>query len=157
MAQHLGTGHDPDERVLRVEFEFSRDGLREFDIDTPEDAFEQLGPLWAYATGSWLSLRVPTADDTRSRWPLDRRWAAVQRATLAGNSAPAARIRAGQAAGSLRKLMPQLVGYLTGAALPLNTTDLDDTFDALRPYINAYAHQTGTEFAERVHDKRRRA
>jgi hypothetical protein len=151
-----GTAHDPNERVLRVEFEFVRDGLREFAIDTPEDAFEQLGPLWAYATGSWLSLRAPTADDTRSRWPVDPRWIAVQRATLAGNALPAARVRAGEAAGSLRKLMPQLVGCLTGAAVPLGTHDVYDTFDALLPYIAAFGQQTGQTFADRVAEKRRR-
>lgn len=152
-----GAAHDPGQHVLRIEFEFSRDGLREFGADTPEDVFELVGPLWAYATGSWLSLRTPTSDETRSRWPLDPRWAAVQRAALAGNSLPADRIRAGESAGTLRQLMPQLVGYLTAAAVPLGTSDLHDTFRALVPYITAYGHQTGLTFAERVDDKRRRA
>jgi hypothetical protein len=31
----------------RVEFEFTRDGLREFGIDTPEQTFDQLDALWA--------------------------------------------------------------------------------------------------------------
>jgi hypothetical protein len=152
-----GPAHDPDQRVLRIEFEFSRDGLREFGADTPEDVFELVGPLWAYATGSWLTLRTPTADDTRSRWPLDARWAAVQRATLAGNALPADRLRAGEAAGTLRQLMPQLVGYLTTAAVPLGTSDVHDTLRALVPHIAAYGQQTGVTFADRVDEKRQRA
>lgn len=127
--ERWGRQHDPEQRVLRVEFEFTRDGLREFQINTPEEAFDQLGALWAYATGSWLSLRTPTADDTRSRWPIDPRWCAVQRSTLAGSSLPAERIRAGAAAGTIRTLLPQLVGYLTAAAVPLRTNDVFDTFD----------------------------
>lgn len=145
-----------DEAVTRVEFEFSRDGLREFGIDTPDDAFDQLGALWAYATGHWLSLRTPTVDDTRSRWPIDARWQAVQRATLAGNSLPAERIRAGQRSGTLRQLLPQLVGYLNGAAVALDTNDLDDTFQALAPHIARYEADTGTTFTERANEKRQR-
>lgn len=151
-----GAKYRPGERVLRVEFEFSRDGLREFGIDTPEDAFEMIGPLWAYASGHWLSLRVPSSDSTRSRWAVDARWLAVQRASLAGQSLPAVRIAAGEHAGTLRRLLPQLVGYLASAAVPLGTVDLDDTLDALVPHVLRYGHSTGLDFAGRVDDKRRR-
>ena len=143
--------------MLRIEFEFTRDGLREFDIDTPEDAFDMTGALWAYVTQQWLTLRIPTADETRSRWPLDPRWTAVQQSNLVGASLPAARIQAGEQAGTLRKLLPQLIGYLTGAAVPLGTLDLDDTLDAIAPHIDAHGRQTGVSFAERIADKRRRA
>jgi hypothetical protein len=149
-----GERFDPDRPVLRVEFEFSRDGLREFAIDTPEDAFEQLGSLWAYATGSWLTLRTPGVDETRARWSVDARWEAVQRSTLAGGALPAERIRAGEKAGSLRKLMPQLVGYLTSAAVHLGTSDLLDTFDALVPHVDVFERQTGVTFGDRVDAKR---
>jgi hypothetical protein len=150
-----GAAFDPEQRVLRIEFEFSRDGLREFDIDTPEDAFANVSALWAYATGNWLSLRTPTVDETRSRWPLDPRWQAVQQSALANNSLPATRIRSGDRAGSLRKLMPQLVGYLASAAVHLGTADLDDTCQALYPLIDAYGAQAGISFPERVEAKRR--
>ena len=152
-----GPQFDPEQRVLRVEFEFTRDGLREFGVHTPEDAFENLGPLWAYATSQWLTLRKPTDDETRSRWPIESRWHAVQRCALSGNSLPAERMRAGAASGELRRMLPQLVGYLAGAAVPLGTTDLDDTFDALRPHIHAYGQRRLITFEERVAEKRRRA
>ena len=151
-----GTRYDSERPVIRVEFEFSRTGLREFYIDTPDDAFAQLGALWAYATGTWLSLRAPTNDDTRSRWPVAPRWHAVQRATLAGNSLPAERIKAGQKAGSLRKLMPQLVGCLTSAAVHLGTDDPVATIAGLAPHLAHHEAQTGISFAERVDKKRRR-
>jgi hypothetical protein len=152
-----GDEFDPEQRVLRVEFEFSRDGLREFGLSSPEDVFEQVGPLWAYATGSWLSLRIPGDDDTRSRWPVDRRWLAVQRASLAGAALPAVRLRAGESAGSLRRLLPQLVGYLASVAVPLGTLDLDDTLDHLVPHVLRYGAESGVDFATRVADKRRSA
>lgn len=151
-----GDKFDPEERVLRVEFEFTRDGLREFGINTPEDAFDNIGPLWAYATGKWLSLRVPTDDVTRSRWPVDARWAAIQRSTLAGSSLPAERIRAGQQAGDIRRMLPQLYGWLTGAAATLGTNDLVSTFAALSPHIAQFEAQTGKVFAQEAIEKRRR-
>ncbi|MGB4105529.1 MAG: hypothetical protein WBK25_15720, partial [Candidatus Microthrix parvicella] len=150
-----GSAYRRGDRVLRVEFEFTRQGLKEFGVTTPEDAFDQVGPLWAYATGRWLSLRVPADDATRARWPVDPRWTAVQQATLAGAALPAERIRAGENAGTMRRLLPGLVGYLTGSAVPLGTNDVDDTLEAIRPYLDAYAEQTGVWFDQRVADKRR--
>jgi len=152
-----GEAFDPAQRVLRVEFEFNRDGLRECGVNTPEEAFDQVGPLWAYAASKWLTLRVPTDDDTRSRWPIDDRWVAVQRATLAGNSIPAERVRSGQTAGSMRKLLPALVGYLTNAAVLLGTTDLATTCRAVQPFVDAYEQQTGLSFAQRCADKASRS
>ena len=77
-----GLRYDPDRPVIRVEFEFSRTGLREFDIDTPEDAFAQLGALWAYATGTPGSAPHVHGDVVESASP-DRRRHPL---TLAGRS-----------------------------------------------------------------------
>ena len=134
--------------------EFSRSGLRGFGISTPEEAFAQIGPLWAYATGSWLSLRTPSSDTTRSRWLLDPRWGAIQQSTLAGAALPADRIRAGEAAGALRNLMPGLVGFLSGAAVPLGTNHIDETLDAIRSHVRDYGLMSQTSFEERVAKKR---
>ena len=87
-----GLDYDPERKVVRVEFEFDRAALREFEVDTPEDVFDRMGALWAYATCRWLTLRQPTNDETRSRWPVDPRWGPVQQSSLRGGSAPAARI-----------------------------------------------------------------
>lgn len=151
-----GDDHRPGDRVLRVEFEFSRDGLREFGISSPEDAFGQVGPLWAYATGHWLSLRVPIdTDATRSRWPVDARWTAIQGSTLTGAALAAERIRAGHRAGTLRQLLPGLVGYLSSAAATLDTDTLEDTLQKIRPHVHDYGAMTGTPFEARVAEKRR--
>lgn len=45
-----GDQYDPERRVTRFEFEFSRAGLTEFRIDRPADAIARRGELWAYAT-----------------------------------------------------------------------------------------------------------
>ncbi|MEO1056653.1 MAG: hypothetical protein AAFY28_07030, partial [Actinomycetota bacterium] len=148
-----GRRYDEQLPVTRVEFEFKRDGLREFVIDTPEQAFAKVGSLWAYATGRWASLRSPSSDETRSRWPVDRRWSAVQKASLAGGAIPAERISAGQRRGSLWNQLPATVGYLAAAAVQLGTTDARSTFDALIPLVDAYGQRTGVSFSERVRRK----
>jgi hypothetical protein len=152
-----GPKYDPEQRVLRVEFEINRDGLRDFGTNTPEEVFKNIGPLWAYASGQWLTLRTPTADETHSRWPIDPRWEAVQKSTLVGNSLPAERMRSGKNDGTLRRLLPQLIGYLASAAVPLGTHNLDDTLDALYPHVAAYGRHHQFTFEERVAEKRRNA
>lgn len=69
---------------------------------------------------------------------------------------PASRIKAGQASGSLRKLMPQLVRCLTSAAAILGVDEVHDTFRALVPHIATFEQQAGTSFSDRVAEKRAR-
>lgn len=151
-----GARYDPDGQVLRIEFEFTRSGLVEFGIDTPEEALDRSSALWAYATGSWLSLRVPTNDETRSRWPIDPRWEQIARSSLAGGCAPAERIRAGQREGTLRTFRKLATGVLSSMAIPMGTSDLPDTLTAAEAELRLYEHISGREFADRVAEKRQR-
>ncbi len=151
-----GTKYDPQRRVTRIEFEFTRSGLAEFGVDTPRQAFDRSGALWAYATGSWLSLRVPTNDDTRSRWPVDPRWQAIQRSSLSGGTAAAERIRAGQREGTLRTYRKLATGVLSSMAVPMGTNDLEDTLDAAGWELFNYELMSGRRFEDRVAEKRRR-
>ena len=65
-----GDRYEPGTPVHRLEFEIGRQGLTEFDLDTPAQVLAAGGDLWTYATGQWLTHRSPTDDQTRSRWPL---------------------------------------------------------------------------------------
>ena len=152
-----GPKYDPEQKVMRVEFEFGRDGLRDFGVDTPEDAFERAPSLWAYAACNWLTLRVPTDDDTRSRWPVDPRWELIQSSTLAGGCAPAERIKEGERQGALRQLRKLATGVLTSIAIPLGTDDVWDTLDAMPYELLIHELISGQKFADRISDKRRRA
>ncbi len=69
-TQVWGGRYVPGQPVIRVEFEVGRQALREFGLDTPAQVLAAAGDLWAYASGQWLTFRSPTADRTRSRWPL---------------------------------------------------------------------------------------
>lgn len=76
----------PGQPVHRVEFELGRQGLREFGVDTPCEAVEAAGALWASVTEDWLTYRSPGADDNRSRWLVAPEWLDVQRASVRGGA-----------------------------------------------------------------------
>jgi hypothetical protein len=114
--ERWGALFDPTCPVWRIEYEFGRVGLQQFSVDTPADALVLAPSLRAYATGKWLSHRTPTDDETRSRWPISIQWAQVQQATLSEGALDLDRIRQGVVAGSLRKMMPGIVGYMSSAA-----------------------------------------
>jgi hypothetical protein len=152
-----GPEYDPAQKVMRVEFEFSRQALKELGVDSPADALREAPALWAYATCNWLSLRVPTNDDTRSRWPLDPRWELIQRSTLSGGCAPATRIRAGIREGELRTFRKLATGVLSSMAVPLGTSGIGDTLWAVEPELQLYERVSQKTFAERVDEKRRRS
>jgi hypothetical protein len=150
-----GNAYDVSRPVLRVEFEFGRIGLKQFGVDTAADALEQGPGLWQQAMGEWLSHRTPTSDSTRSRWPVSVEWEQVQQASFAQGAVGLDRIREGRNRGSLRKLMPGLVGYLASAGAHLGATDLEGALALLPGPVRDYGIATRTTFEERLRDKRR--
>ena len=152
-----GSAYDPERKVMRVEFEFSREGLKEFGVDARADALAKAPELWAYASCSWLSLRIPTDDDTRSRWPVDDRWKLIQSSSLAGGCAPAARIRAGEREGQLRTFRKLATGVLSSMAVPMGTVDLGDTLQAAEVELLLYEQVSGKSFRGRIFEKNQRS
>lgn len=140
--------------VLRVEFEFGRGSLRDFTLLTPGEVFNAVGALWAYATDEWVSCRVVTADCTRSRWPLAREWEDVQRATLRQNAVGLSRVRAGLKAGTIRTLLPALVGYLATSAAALDCVTFEALAGFLPGLLRDYEQISGVSFEQRVMTKR---
>ena len=139
----------------RVEFEFGRQGLGDFGIDTPIEALEAMGDLWRYATEEWLTFRSPTTDQTRARWPLAPEWHAVQDATLRHQAVGLARLRDVKRRSSIARLLPGLNGYLVSLAALLGVEDLDDTLGAVGHHLHSYEITSRTRFSDRV--ARRRA
>ena len=145
-----GDRFDRSRPVLRTEIEIGRQGLVEFGVDTPTDGLEAVGRLWASTTETWLTYRTPTADETKSRWPVAPEWAAIQRASLRGDAIGIDRVRAGQKRGDLRKLTPALVGYLARAAQIMGTSDLTSTLAAVRYIVANDEERRGVSFEDRV-------
>lgn len=140
--------------VHRLEFEVGRQALVEFDLDTPASVLVTTGDLWAYCTGDWLTFRSPTADATRSRWPLAPEWVAVQQATLTHRSVGIDRLRCARRSTSVAKLLPGLTGYLASLGALIGTEGIDDTLGAVGQHLQNYEIISRTAFAERVARRR---
>jgi hypothetical protein len=151
-----GPSYDAGRPVHRVEFELGRTGLRQYGVDTPDEAILAAGALWASLTESWLTYRSPTADRTRARWPVAPEWRAVQRASIRHGAAGLERIAEGIKLGSLRQLMPRLVGDLAAFAVLVGTERLAETVVHLLPAIHDLEARRGVTFAEKVAERRSR-
>ncbi len=140
--------------VQRVELEFHRQALAEFDLNTPTEVITGAGALWRYGTEEWLTRRCPTKDANRCRWPIAPEWEMVQHAQLSLHTVELARLKNARRAGSLRRLTPGLVGYLVGFAALVGTTDVEDTLDALDRHVRNDEIVRRTSFSERIQRRR---
>jgi len=61
--------------VWRIEWQLRKSILRRFDIKTLGDLMDQQGDLLRYLANEHTTLRRPTQDTNRSRWPLHPMWA----------------------------------------------------------------------------------
>jgi hypothetical protein len=148
-----GEAFDPDRQVLRVEFEIGREGLKQFQIDTPSQGLDRAPGLWRSLTEDWLTYRIPSGDATRSRWDEAPEWLALQAASLASGAAGIERIRAGKRKGDLRTTMPQLVGYLARVAAILELPDLPSTLAAVRTLAADDEIRRGISFEQRISER----
>lgn len=71
---------DCKEGVWRVEYQVRRERLRAAGISTIETLRDFEGDLLTELTGKHASMRKPTGDSNRSRWPLHPMWQAVKNA-----------------------------------------------------------------------------
>ncbi len=130
-----GDRYDESGPVLRVEFEIGREGLAEYQVDTPWEGLAAASRLWASVSSDWLTYRMRTADGTKARWPVAPAWRAVQTVSLRSDAVGMDRVRAGRRHGELRKLLPQLVGYLATTGAIVGTDDLASTLGAVRSLV----------------------
>ena len=151
-----GSAYDPARQVMRVEFEFGRKGLMQYGVDTVWHALASAPSLYKAASTDWLSLRVPTGDDTRSRWPVDPSWLRVQSAAFSAGSVGLDRVLEGRVAGSLKAMMPALNGYLASFCALTGAPTLHDGLVRLPGSIEDYEIVSHIPFVERVTDKRRK-
>jgi hypothetical protein len=149
-----GPDYDESRPVHRIEFEIGRTGLREYGIDTPEDALGAAGALWASLTETWLTYRSPTGDATKSRWPVASEWRAVQHARIRDDAAGLERVTEGRRTGALRQLMPRLVGEMASFAVIVGTYRLSDTLLALIGAVHDHEQERQLTFEDKVRERR---
>jgi hypothetical protein len=84
-------GWDGESRVIRVEFRYERECLREMNVECPYELLGQDMSLWAYSTQKWLRHTVPNGDLNQSRWPTSAAWEAIQSPQGINDAVPAVR------------------------------------------------------------------
>jgi hypothetical protein len=146
--------YDPARDVLRVEFEVLRGALREFGLDDPNDVLDATGALWAYLT-TWLSYRVPTGDQTRSRWPIAPEWEEIQHARIGEGALSLERTYRGKQRGELAKMMPAFVGYVARFGALSDCHSEAEMLEVLKDYLGRYARETHVSMDFRIWQKRR--
>jgi hypothetical protein len=152
-------GWDGQGRIIRVEFRYERDCLRELSVEEAYAFLDQLPGLWAYSTVTWLRHTTPdTCDTNQGRWPVSPLWRKVQQAAFFDAGEPAIRTR--ETAGRLRVLCQMLAGCSTkAAALLANALPQANAADFLTwfyDWMAAYHQEKGVTFEELRDDKRLR-
>jgi hypothetical protein len=148
-----GEKFDRDQRVLRVEFEVNRTGLGQFGADSPFDAIEKAPGIWLGATNDWLSLRIPSSDETHSRWPLDSSWQDVQRARFASGAFGIKRIYDGRKSGEMANLLPGARGYLSSVGAVAGVRTLNETLNVIMRLIRDEEAKGSESFESRTSRK----
>lgn len=149
-----GERYIPGERVLRVEFQVSRPLMREMGVSTPAQVLGQLPGIWGYLTDDWLTFRDVTDDATRSRWPVADEWRDVRNATLRDDALGLERVHAGEVAGSLRRILPGMRGYIASAGALLGARSLEETVGRVGRLLAEDEDRSGITFTSRLRDKR---
>ena len=143
---------DPERAVWRVELQFRRPALKAFRLRTVADVLATRQDLWDYGM-RWISLREPTADTNRSRWPEAPVWTVLRETALGSPCSELVRERT-QAASRLR-LLRGFVGYATSlAAFDDATDDVEEALCEVVPEVQAYLARKGTKFDDVVARKR---
>ena len=141
--------YDSKKPVWRVEFQFRREALKQFDCDTVTDTFERLQGLFEYGL-KWLSLREPKATrDERS--PVDKKWAALSKAKFPGQSCKKVREKKLQA--SRYVLVRGASGFFSSLAASYRIKDSDMAWIVLDDEMRKYYDRMKTSFATVVQKK----
>ncbi|MGA9775196.1 MAG: hypothetical protein WBU92_04675 [Candidatus Dormiibacterota bacterium] len=143
---------DQDQPVWRVEFQFRRRSLVSLGCSTPAEALAARQELWHYAT-QWLSLRTPTTDSNRSRWPEAPEWSVIRQAVVGSPTTPLVRDMV-RSADELR-IIRGLVGYASSLAALGAAPGLGAALARTVPGIPRYLERKGEDFADIVARKRR--
>lgn len=118
-----------DHRIIRVEFEAKREGLKALGIDTFDD-LERLAPnLWRYCTHKWLRM-VDDPDKHGTRQKLLPWWPVVQ-AGYSGAQDAQPLIRAQAIRADEKQMSKQLLGNLTSLAALLRQGELIEPGEVL--------------------------
>lgn len=120
-------GWDGEAAVTRFEFQFRRNVLKQFNVDSPKDLGFQTSEMWAYATEDWITVREPSDDTNRARWPVKPFWTDVQAAGACFNEVRTGITRHIQSRPEYNALLTQWLGLTkTLLGLDINAFGAED-------------------------------
>jgi hypothetical protein len=149
-----GEDFDPGTPVWRVEFQFRREALADFQTKTVDDVIASVQDLWHYGSVKWLTLRTRTGDPRRRRWPLDPQWEEVQAVHIAPTMTGVVRRRIEEA--SELKLLQGIQGYATSLAAVRGRDRREEAMTDIGSLIPRYLAERGLTFESEVSRKRAR-
>lgn len=141
--------YDTSKPVWRIEYQFKREALKEFEIDTVQEGFAKLAGLWTYGLG-WLSLRF--GDETRKeRRPIDPNWVTLKEADFLG--LPCSRVRATKSLCDSERATAQILGYAVSQGARWNRRTIRGVMEVQVPEMERRLAKKETTFAELVQKK----
>jgi len=147
-------GYDPDQPVWRLEVQLRGDVLTQISMRNVDTALASLHELFAFGL-DWCSLRTPSSDSNRRRWPEHPAWIDLREHFTA--SRKLGRIRPVTQMMDYDACVSRIAGQLASAGAAIDITDLSELAEAVIPDVEAYIHRRHEmEFAEFVEVKRRR-
>ncbi len=146
-------GRDRSEPVWRVEFQFRRRALRSFSLEYLEQALRSRQQLWEYGM-EWISLRCPTSDSNRSRWPEHPVWAELRCAQVGSPSSPL--VRQQVLAATQERLMRGFIGYASSLGALFAEGDMEEVLRTAGSLAATHLRRQGRDFKGLVEGKRDR-
>ena len=144
-------GWDGESDVTRVEIQMRREFLKDFNVTTFESFEESLGDIFRYITQDWFTLRKPSGDKNRSRWPVTPFWSEVQASiNNFGQIYGLARGRIKEVKENI--LIPQIAGLITS----IGAIKDNFAFEDLRYEVNRHYRKKGQTMAEAIAEKKKR-
>jgi hypothetical protein len=143
-----------DDPIWRLEFQYRRAVLVEFNLRTVGDVLAAAQDLWRYAIEDWLSLRTPMSDRRQRRWPVDPVWEEIRRIRIAPGMTGVVRRRL-QEADELR-LVQGFQGYASSLAARRDHLELGDAMEDFGTLLQRYLESRGREFTKEVARKQSR-
>lgn len=134
--------------MWRLEFQLRREAIATFNVRTAEEAIACRQDIWRYCTQEWLSLRVPTADRQRDRWPVSPDWLQLSRVSigLQENGLIRRRIREAQEG----RLVAGATGYFTSLAAVHDVREMDAALELFEERVADHLDQRGLTFTQAV-------
>lgn len=142
-----------DEPVWRVEVQLRSEFLKQVECRSVHSALGNVHGLFE-AGLEWCSVRVPSEDSNRSRWPVHPAWAHLLRTYRPGE--PLGRVKPAVQLMDYDRQIKRLLSLVTTAAVTLETDDYERVSRLLYDDVEGYMAQEGLEFEQLVESKRRK-